>query len=85
MTANVSIQLGVPKSQITRAAGLYCKAFAAKLQPFLGPEQRAAEFLASSLAADRAIVALEGEKLLGIAGFKAAKHGLFQPSLRQFV
>ncbi len=85
MAANISIQLGVPKDQIKWATQLYCKAFAAKLSPFLGPEDLAARFLASSLVANRAFVALEGGIVVGIAGFKVAGKGLFQPSLRQFL
>ncbi|WP_421726278.1 GNAT family N-acetyltransferase [Bauldia sp.] len=81
----VSIVAGIPTGQEATAARLYCDAFAAKLSPFLGPPERAARALAPSLATDRAIVAVRGGAVIGIAGFKVGGRGLFEPTVRQMI
>ena len=69
MNDGIIIKLGVPAQHINAATDLYCAAFCEKLTPFLGRRERAARFLATGLAPDRAFVALQNDKLVGIAGF----------------
>jgi len=84
MSFDLSIQLGVPDDQVSTATKLYCTALREKLQPFLGTPERAANFLARGLARDRAFVALHEGQVVGIAGFKVNRTGLFGPSMVQF-
>lgn len=84
MTDRISIRLGVPRPRFAEATRLYCEAFREKLSPFLGPIERAAQFLAMGLNSDRAFVALRNGDVVGIAGFKLSKKGLFEPSAGQF-
>ena len=84
MTIDVSIECGVPGPLMREASELYCQAFVDKLVPFLGGRERAAAFLAGSLVCDRAFVALGDGKLLGIAGFKVDRRGLFEPAFADF-
>ncbi len=85
MNDDISIRLGVPRENIDAATTLYCDAFQEKLTPFLGPKERASRFLASGLEPSRAIVALQGSSVVGIAGFKLNGKGLFEPGLGRFV
>jgi len=84
VTEEISIRLGVPQSRFAQATRLYCDAFREKLSPFLGPIERAAQFLAMGLNSDRAFVALRDGDVVGIAGFKLSNAGLFEPSVGQF-
>ncbi len=81
----VSIQLGVPDDQVKAAAELYGAALGEKLTPFLGQLDRAAPFLASGLVKDRAFVALQGGRLVGIAGFELDGQGLFKITFKQMI
>lgn len=64
-----TIELGVPEERRQEAAELYWEAFARKLAPALGPRARGVSLIAPRLRLDRAVVALDGERLLGLAGF----------------
>ncbi|WP_051241998.1 GNAT family N-acetyltransferase [Stappia stellulata] len=69
----------------TRAATVvYAQALFQKLRPFFGTPHLAAEFLAPHLCHDRAVTAVEGNRLLGIAGFKMDGTGLFEPGWADF-
>lgn len=85
MSNDIVIQLGVPLHCIPEATALYCEAFTAKLTPFLGAPERAARVLAGGVSADRAYVAMQGDAVLGIAGFKVDGRGLFEPGLWSLV
>ena len=85
MQDTIEIVHGVPAGLAEAATELYCEAFADKLAPFLGNRQRAAAFLAPSMAPDWAFVALRGAQVLGIAGFKLDGRGLFEPSAGEFI
>jgi len=74
---DVTVGLGVPDDQNEPATALYCAAFREKLQPFLGPPERAARFLSAGLRQDRIFAALLGGEVIGIAGFKLDRDGLF--------
>jgi len=84
MDSGIRIQIGVPSDLVGQAADLFCQAFEQKLSPFLGPPSRAARFLETGLATDRAFVALSDDGLVGIAGVKLDGRGLFEPSVGQF-
>lgn len=84
MDEAITIRLGVPEDQIEAATALYCEAFREKLVPFLGPVERAARFLSQGLVPERAFVALDRGAVVGLAGFKQAKKGLFEPSVGRF-
>ncbi len=65
----LEIRLGVPESHRRTAAGLYDEAFSQKLAPVIPDRERRQELLSESLDLGRAIVALRGGQLLGLAGF----------------
>ncbi len=81
MNDSVIIQHGVPGSLRAQATALYCEALQAKLTPFLGPVERAARFLAPTMRADRAFVAIDDTGIVGIAGFQEDRIGLFEIGL----
>lgn len=64
------IERGLAESQRAEAAGLYWQAFERKLRLPLGPPARGVELLARTLQPDRAVVALDGDDLVGLAGFQ---------------
>lgn len=70
-----SIQRGFPETVRDQAAHLYFEAFAGKLGGLLGRDGRGAAFFQRILNPDFAISALsaDGDRLLGIAGFKTAE------------
>ncbi|MCP5080389.1 MAG: GNAT family N-acetyltransferase [Alphaproteobacteria bacterium] len=84
MNDGIIIQLGVPAQHVEVATDLYCDAFREKLTPFLGEPERAARFLATGLAPDRAFLALQNGKVVGIAGFKVDSRGLYEPGVGRF-
>jgi len=55
------------------AAQLYWQAFGPKLNRVLGPERRALPFVARAIRQDHVLAAVDGDRLLGICGFKTAK------------
>jgi len=85
MSDKIIIQLGVPRQHVEAATALYCDAFREKLTPFLGTPDRAARFLATGLAPDRAFVALQDGGVVGIAGFKVNGRGLYEPGIGRFL
>jgi ribosomal protein S18 acetylase RimI-like enzyme len=82
---HVEIRRGVPEDQTLTAARLYCTALRAKLDPFLVSPDRAARVLASGIRPDRAVVALAGGEVVGIAGFKSGGRGVFEPATSAFL
>lgn len=66
----IALQLGLPESLRPQAAKLYWQAFGTKLGRVMGPEPRALAYLARIIRDDHAIIAREGETLLGLAGFR---------------
>ncbi|EPX77222.1 GNAT family N-acetyltransferase [Litoreibacter arenae] len=67
---------GFDETQRERVARLFWGAFSGKLGSVLGPEERALRFITSVLQPQFAICAAEGDRLLGVAGFKTAEGGL---------
>jgi GNAT superfamily N-acetyltransferase len=68
MTASIRIQRGLPEALRDQAAGLYYEAFRQKLAPIFGDEAAAKRILAADFDGRYALVALDGERLVGIAG-----------------
>ena len=66
----VSVRKGFAEADRPRAAQLYWQAFGKKLGKVLGPDTRALPFFAQILNPDFALCAYDGDKLLGLAGFK---------------
>lgn len=64
------LQLGLPPEMRAEAARLYWQAFGPKLGRVMGPEPRALAYLERVIRADHAIIARDGDLLLGIAGFR---------------
>lgn len=66
----MEIRHSLPESMRLQAVELYWQAFGDKLGRVMGPKPRAYEFLHTILRNDHCICAIEGERLLGIAGYK---------------
>lgn len=64
------LQLGLPPALRPQAAHLYWQAFGSKLGRVMGPEPRALAYLTRIIREDHVIVALDGDRLLGLAGFR---------------
>lgn len=76
LSAGAAIQVGLPEDLRASAARLYLDAFAAKLGPLLGRDERAEAFLCAVINPDNALVALDDHgALLGLAGFHDARGG----------
>jgi ribosomal protein S18 acetylase RimI-like enzyme len=74
----------VPARHAREAVGIYVQALIQKLRPFFGTPEQATDFLAPHLRPDRAVVATDGGRLLGIAGFRMDGTGLFEPGWSDF-
>ncbi|RGC68592.1 Acetyltransferase (GNAT) family protein [Micromonospora sp. MW-13] len=74
--ARVELRRGVPSGSEARVAELYWEAFGRKLGAALGPPDRARAFLAAHVHADRGLVALVGEEVAGVAGYRLGGHAL---------
>lgn len=73
MTASFKIMPALPDALRAEAADLYIEAFWPKFSPILRHGRaRAVRLFAPTLRLDRAIVAVDGDRLLGLAGFKDA-------------
>ncbi|GAA4656708.1 GNAT family N-acetyltransferase [Streptomyces chumphonensis] len=66
----------VPAGAEERVAELYWEAFGRKLGPALGPPEAGRRFLAAHLHRDRAVVALVGGAVVGVAGYQLDGRGL---------
>lgn len=74
----------VPARHARDAVDIYVQALFQKLRPFFGTAEQAADFLAPHLRPDRAVTAVDGGQLLGIAGFRMNGSGLFEPGWPDF-
>ncbi|WP_349358566.1 GNAT family N-acetyltransferase [Stappia sp.] len=66
------------------ATRIYVDALYQKLRPFFASKEAAVAFLAPHLRHDRAATAILDDRLVGVAGFKHAGTGLFEPGFRHF-
>lgn len=79
---STSILPALPDAMRADAADLYLDAFWAKFRPILGRSRAdAVALFAPKLRLDRAIAAVDGDRLLGLAGFKDAEGGFFDAEL----
>lgn len=74
----------VPARHMRDAVGIYVQALFQKLRPFFGTSEQAIAFLAPHLRPDRAVVAVEDGRLLGIAGYRLDGKGPFEPGWPDF-
>lgn len=70
------IRHGFAPDETPRVAEIYWAAFARKLGVALGPERKGRAFLCKAINPQFALVATEGDRILGVAGFKTPKGGL---------
>lgn len=66
----VTIYRGLHSSLRPQAARLYWEAFGGKLGRVLGPDERALRFFQRVIRGDLCFAAVDGDKLVGIAGYK---------------
>ncbi len=66
----------VPAGAEARVAALYWEAFGRKLGPALGPPEAGRAFIAEHLHHDRGLVAVHGDEIVGVAGYRLGGHGL---------
>lgn len=67
---SLRVEIGLPEALRRDAAELYWQAFGGKLGTVLGPDARALRFLERVIRLDQVIVARDGDRLIGLAGFK---------------
>jgi ribosomal protein S18 acetylase RimI-like enzyme len=72
----VAVRRGAPEGAERRVAELYWEAFGRKLGPALNPPATGQRFIAAHLQHDRSVVALDGDRVVGVAGFKLGGRGL---------
>lgn len=65
----------LPESHRAAAAALYWQAFGGKLGRVLGPDARARRYLERVIRPDHALAVIEGDQLVGLAGFKSPDGG----------
>lgn len=70
MKTNIKYQVGMPESCRTKAAELYEEAFRQKFLPIVKSSKKMKEILIDAIQPELAVVALEGERLVGLAGFQ---------------
>ncbi|GAA1382461.1 GNAT family N-acetyltransferase [Kitasatospora putterlickiae] len=66
----------VPAGAEARVAELYWEAFGRKLGPALNPPEAGRAFIAAHLHHDRGIVAVHGDEVVGVAGYRLGRRGL---------
>ncbi|GGQ60805.1 molybdopterin-guanine dinucleotide biosynthesis protein MobC [Couchioplanes caeruleus subsp. azureus] len=72
----ITVRRDVPAGAERRVAELYWAAFGRKLGPALHPPETGRRFLAAHLHHDRAVVALAGDRVVGVAGYQLGGRGL---------
>ena len=70
------IRHGFAPDERPRVAEIYWAAFARKLAPALGPERKGRAFLGQVIDPQFALIAMEGGRIVGVAGFKTIQGGL---------
>ena len=69
MTDTIVYKIGLSESDRRRAAELYEEAFRQKFIPVVKSKDKMTDILEESIMPDYAVVALKGERLVGLAGF----------------
>ena len=80
----VNISIGLPPDSSAKIAAMYFDIFTRKLGAVLG-RRTAVSMIADHISADRIIVALDGEEIVGIAWLKYDGTGFFDPDRRGFL
>lgn len=83
-TESVNISVGMPPDSSAKIAAMYFDIFSRKLGAVLG-RRAAVAMIADHINANRIIVALDDEKIVGIAGLKYNGTGFFAPDRRGFL
>lgn len=81
----IEIRREMPPGAELRAAELYWEAFGRKLGPALGPPEKGVAFIAAHLNRDRAVTALAGGRLVGVAGYRHAGRAFTGGSSREIL
>ncbi|MFM2390093.1 MAG: hypothetical protein RLZZ437_1648 [Pseudomonadota bacterium] len=69
----LTIHHHLPHALREQAAALYWQAFGAKLGRVMGPDARALRLIARIIRSDHAIVAMAGDQLVGLVGYKTPR------------
>jgi GNAT superfamily N-acetyltransferase len=83
-TESVNISVGLPPDSTAKIAAMYFDIFSRKLGAVLG-RRAAVAMIADHINADRIIVAIDGEEIVGIAGLKYNGNGFFAPDRSGFL
>ncbi|GGQ10184.1 GNAT family N-acetyltransferase [Streptomyces roseolilacinus] len=70
------VRRGVPEGAEGQVAALYWEAFGRKLAPALDPPDEGRAFIAAHLHHDRGVVALAGDRVVGVAGYRLGGRAL---------
>ncbi len=73
LTQDLTIHHHLPNSLRDQAAKLYWQAFGTKLGRVMGPEPRALRLLGRIMRNDHAIIAMDGDRLVGLVGYKTPR------------
>ena len=69
MTKLIQYQIGLPESCRQKAAELYEEAFQQKFTPIVKSREKMVQILVDGIQPELAVAALEGDRLVGLAGF----------------
>ncbi|MBT8215666.1 MAG: GNAT family N-acetyltransferase [Acidimicrobiia bacterium] len=83
--AEAHVELGFGPEHRRAAAELYWDAFGVKLEHILAPRARGINIIERTLAPDRALVALQGDELVGLAGFSLDGRALVEITVRDII
>ena len=84
-STDIDIRLGLPDDLRSRAADIYYDAFCGKFRPILGSRENAIAALLESFDGQRAILALQGGHLVGLAGIQHGQRPFMVYRLPWFV
>jgi len=79
------IRLGLDARHKYEFIRLFCDTFPEIIVPVFGSVERCARLLERSLAHDRILTAISGERLVGFAGLHYSRREWFDPSLSQLL
>ncbi len=82
---SVHILTEIPDDLRREVAEIYTTAFAAKILPIARSAEAAVAVVDADLDAARGILAVDGQRVLGVAGLNYGGRRMVQPTLRSFV
>jgi len=82
---NLQYLASLPPEYKKAALTLYTEALRDKLHPILGDSKRAAKVLIHGMAANRCLVAIDKQKLVGVLGIQTAAGGFLNPPIRSII